>query len=29
LVRPRVALSWSSATEIGETITRWTFERSG
>jgi hypothetical protein len=28
-VRPRVALSWTSATEIGETITRWTFDLSG
>jgi hypothetical protein len=27
-VRPRAALSWSSATEIGETITRWSFDRS-
>jgi general stress protein 26 len=24
-VRPRSALSWSAATEIGETITRWSF----
>jgi general stress protein 26 len=29
VVRPRVALSWSSATEIGETITRWNFDRAG
>jgi Pyridoxamine 5'-phosphate oxidase len=27
-VRPRVALSWDTATEIGETITRWSFDRS-
>jgi hypothetical protein len=27
-VRPRVALSWGTATEIGETITRWNFDRS-
>jgi hypothetical protein len=27
-VRPRVVLSWGTATEIGETITRWTFSRS-
>jgi hypothetical protein len=27
-VRPRVALSWDAATEIGETITRWSFDRS-
>jgi hypothetical protein len=27
-VRPRVALSWDTATEIGETITRWNFDRS-
>jgi virginiamycin B lyase len=27
-VRPHVALSWGTATEIGETITRWTFDRS-
>jgi hypothetical protein len=26
-VRPRAALSWSSAKEIGETITRWSFDR--
>jgi hypothetical protein len=25
-VRPRVALSWGTATEIGETIARWNFE---
>src|SRR5918995_3311351 len=28
-VRPRVVLSWGAATEIGETITRWNFDRSG
>jgi hypothetical protein len=28
-VRPRVVLSWGTATEIGETITRWSFDRSG
>jgi general stress protein 26 len=28
-VRPRVALSWGTATEIGETITRWSFDRAG
>jgi Pyridoxamine 5'-phosphate oxidase len=28
-VRPRVVLSWASATEIGQTITRWRFDRSG
>jgi general stress protein 26 len=27
-VRPRVVLSWGTATEIGETITRWSLERS-
>jgi hypothetical protein len=27
-VRPRAALSWGSETEIGETITRWNFDRS-
>jgi hypothetical protein len=28
-VQPRVVLSWATETEIGETITRWSFERSG
>jgi len=28
-LRPRVVLSWGTATEIGETITRWNFDRSG
>jgi hypothetical protein len=28
-VRPRVALSWATATEIGESITRGSFARSG
>jgi Pyridoxamine 5'-phosphate oxidase len=27
-VRPRAALSWGTDTEIGETITRWNFDRS-
>lgn len=26
LVRPRRAVTWGTATEVGETITRWTFE---
>jgi hypothetical protein len=26
VIRPRRALSWAAATEVGETITRWTFE---
>ena len=25
LIRPRTALSWATATEVGETITRWSF----
>jgi hypothetical protein len=28
-VRPRTVLSWRTATEIGETITRWNFDRCG
>jgi hypothetical protein len=28
LARPRVGLSWGTATEIGETVTRWNFDRS-
>jgi hypothetical protein len=28
-VRPRVVLSWGTATDIGETITRWSFARPG
>jgi Pyridoxamine 5'-phosphate oxidase len=28
-VRPRAVLSWGTATEIGETITRWSFDGSG
>lgn len=29
VVRPRRAVSWGTATEVGETITRWTFEDAG
>jgi hypothetical protein len=28
-VRPRTVLSWGTATDIGETITRWSFDRPG